>query len=122
MTAQGHQHPHPRSALCHCSVCRPLERPCGCEGCERISRAKASRRLLRFRVIDRAGTLRVLYENGIDMGIMYIELDGYYVYHPAWRGGFWSAAVMRAVADTLDVLNAPWDKKINDYFAAENAS
>ncbi len=29
---------------------------------------------------------------------------------------------MRAVADTLDVLNAPWDKKINDYFAAENAS
>lgn len=69
--------------------------------------------LLRFRVIDSAGSLRVLYENGVDMGVMYVEVDGYYVYQPIQRFGYWSAEVMRAVADTLDVLNKPWDRIVN---------
>lgn len=29
----GHVHPHPFNEDCHCVVCRPLERPCGCAGC-----------------------------------------------------------------------------------------
>lgn len=30
----GHIHPHVISRDCHCVKCRPLERPCGCRGCE----------------------------------------------------------------------------------------
>jgi hypothetical protein len=78
--------------------------------------------LLRFRVIDAAGSLRVLFINGQDMGIMYMEVDGYYVYQPILRSGYWSAEVMRAVADTLDVLNRPWDKIVNAYHESENAA
>lgn len=33
---QGHQHPHEKNADCHCVACRPLERPCDCEGCMRL--------------------------------------------------------------------------------------
>lgn len=29
-----HIHPHAEDVGCHCSTCRPLERPCGCAGCE----------------------------------------------------------------------------------------
>ncbi|AVO22963.1 hypothetical protein HWB57_gp126 [Erwinia phage vB_EamM-Bue1] len=37
----GHVHPHkidkrPYGGGCHCVFCRPLERPCNCEGCAGI--------------------------------------------------------------------------------------
>jgi hypothetical protein len=32
----GHNHPHPKDENCHCITCRPLERPCGCPGCEEL--------------------------------------------------------------------------------------
>lgn len=32
----SHNHPHPPQASCHCVVCKPLERPCDCEGCRAV--------------------------------------------------------------------------------------
>lgn len=38
--AEGHTHPHSHDPNCHCVVCRPLERPCGCKSCSRIENAR----------------------------------------------------------------------------------
>lgn len=73
---------------------------------------------LRFRVIDSAGSLNVFFENGVHMGIMYMEVDGYYVFQPHLRAGYWAAYVMRAIADTLDKLNEPWDLIIQQTIGA----
>lgn len=58
--------------------------------------------------------------NGVDMGEFYMEVDGYYVYVPILRGGFWPAYMLRAVADKLDEVNASWDKQVQDYFNEPN--
>lgn len=36
-----HVHPHAKSANCHCAACRPLDRPCDCEGCIALRKANA---------------------------------------------------------------------------------
>ena len=33
----GHTHPHKKRANCHCIRCRPLERPCDCDGCRSLT-------------------------------------------------------------------------------------
>lgn len=33
----GHTHPHEKRANCHCIRCRPLERPCDCDGCRALT-------------------------------------------------------------------------------------
>lgn len=63
------------------------------------------------------GTLNVFYSNGIFMGELYMEVDGFYVYEPVLRGGFWEAYVLREIADKLDELNKPWQQNIDDYFS-----
>lgn len=35
----GHTHPHAHDQSCHCVACRPLERPCGCFGCQQLVQA-----------------------------------------------------------------------------------
>jgi hypothetical protein len=52
--------------------------------------------------------------NEKEIGFLYIEVDGYYVYQP--NGGpapsCWSAYGMREIADKLDELNREWDKEV----------
>lgn len=57
------------------------------------------------------------YENGVLLGQILMKEDGYYDFWPELKGGYWSAEVLRQIADLLDQLNAPWEKEINDYFA-----
>jgi len=59
---------------------------------------------------------KVEYENGVDMGELYKEIDGYYVYWPIDRKGFWSSVPMRIIADKLDELNADWDREVKEFF------
>ena len=55
-------------------------------------------------------------ENDVYLGDIIAKEDGYYDFWPDLKGGYWSAYVLRAIADLLDDMNASWDKEINDYF------
>lgn len=65
------------------------------------------------------GTYDVIYVNGVNLGELYVEIDGYYVYWPSPRNGFWESHAMREIADKLDELNADWDRSIHEFFEAQ---
>ncbi len=44
--------------------------------------------------------------------------DGYVVFWPENRHGYYTAANLRELADELDYVNAPWDRQVNEYFDA----
>jgi hypothetical protein len=55
--------------------------------------------------------------NDVFLGHVLQKEDGYFDFWPKdEHAGCWPAYLLRALADELDVLNAPWDKEINDYF------
>lgn len=53
--------------------------------------------------------------NGVVVGWLYCEVDGYYVFdmNPTLRG-YTPGWLLRSLADKLDELNAEWDAKIRD--------
>lgn len=55
----GHVHPHKLSRNCHCVFCRPLERPCNCEGCAGIREKK-----FKITMIDYPDLSKPLYAAG----------------------------------------------------------
>ena len=60
----------------------------------------------------------IYFENGIFLGEFIIKEDGYYDFwpeHPS-KDGYWSSYVLREIANTLDELNAPYEKELNEYF------
>lgn len=60
------------------------------------------------------------YYNGVVVGTIYKEVDGYYVFVPVeGKGGFWEAAHLREIADILDDINRAWDTEVRDYFERE---
>jgi hypothetical protein len=40
------------------------------------------------------------------------EVDGYYYFYPALRGGFWASHLLHDVAHKLDALNEAWNQRI----------
>ncbi|MEO5344672.1 MAG: hypothetical protein H7842_15395 [Gammaproteobacteria bacterium SHHR-1] len=58
------------------------------------------------------GGYAVTYRNGVDMGALEMDVDGYYKYWPEQRAGYWDAPPMRAIADLLDHVNAEWDAQV----------
>lgn len=58
-------------------------------------------------------------ENGVKLGQLLREVDGYFVFYPELRGGFWPSYMLREISNKLEGLNAPWDKIISDYFDAQ---
>jgi hypothetical protein len=75
--------------------------------------------LLRFQIKGDCGSLIVKFENGVKLGEMLVNDDGYYVYFPELNEGYWDAGMMRAIADTLDKLNAPWDARVNAFLESQ---
>lgn len=63
---------------------------------------------------------KVYFHNGVFLGEIFPEVDGFYVFYPDLKGGFWEAYVLRAIADYMDELNVPIQKDIEDYFEREN--
>lgn len=59
-------------------------------------------------------TYRVIYYNGVDIGDIEMDVDGYYKYWPMLRGGYWEAEPMREIAYILDQLNEDWDTQIRN--------
>jgi hypothetical protein len=54
----------------------------------------------------------VKYTNGVLMGTIYKEVDGYYVFAPELRGGFWDEHVLQDLFYYLQDLNEEWHKQI----------
>jgi hypothetical protein len=52
----------------------------------------------------------IVFENGICLGHLLKEVDGYFVYYPETRGGFMESWIMRIIADKMDDLNRDWDE------------
>lgn len=49
-----------------------------------------------------------------------MEVDGFYVWEPNHDfRGYLGPHHLRAIADELDRLNAPWEQRIEDYFNKE---
>lgn len=68
--------------------------------------------------VDHAG-YKIFFKNGVFLGDLLIKEDGFYGFWPELRGGYWDSYVLREIADTLDELNAPWQKEIEKYFAEQ---
>jgi hypothetical protein len=63
------------------------------------------------------GEYEVSYYNGIVLGSIYMETGGDYVWDfDRTRAGYWSGHVLRAIADKLEELNAPYELELKEFF------
>ncbi len=63
---------------------------------------------------DRASK-KLLTENGKEIGLLYLDVDGYYYYEPAGTGGY-SSYHLREIASVLDDINKPYQDQLDEYF------
>lgn len=49
---------------------------------------------------------------------IYMEVDGFYYFDPN-AVGYFTAHQLRWIADELDQMNAPWEKKLDEFFKNE---
>ena len=64
----------------------------------------------------------LFYDNGILLGEVYCEIDGYYVFIPkifAFNRGYWSEHLLIEIANLLGLLNEYYDKDVQRYFNKE---
>ena len=59
-------------------------------------------------------SFRVESENGVHLGELLKEVDGFYVYYPESTQGCWSEAPLRLIADKLAFLNKEWSEIIDN--------
>lgn len=52
--------------------------------------------------------------NDVDIGDIYQEVDGYYVFQFYRCDGSFDAPILRGIADLLDEINKPWNDIINN--------
>lgn len=59
---------------------------------------------------------------GRNIGQLLREVDGYFVFYPEQRGGFWPEHMLIEIAGMLHTINANWNAEINQYFDAQAQS
>lgn len=64
-------------------------------------------------------TYNVKTNGGLKLGEFYREVDGFYVFYPEERKGFYSEEYLGALIFELQQLNAPWKENIRKYFENE---
>jgi hypothetical protein len=62
------------------------------------------------------GEYEVYYENRVFMGHLLMKEDGFYDFWPDLKGGYWSAHILREIADKLDEINAPYERELEEFF------
>ncbi len=50
-------------------------------------------------------TYSIIFSNGVNLGEIVQDVDGFYKYWPKSRGGYWEAEPLRAIAALLDHLD-----------------
>lgn len=53
------------------------------------------------------------HENGVELGEILADVDGFYYFWPRFRYGSWDEAVLRAIADLLTEKNKAWREQID---------
>ncbi len=61
----------------------------------------------------------VLFDNGVKLGEILRDHDGFFYFWSELRGGFWEAYILRDIADKCDELNAPYQRQIDEFFAGQ---
>ena len=58
----------------------------------------------------------VIYENGVKLGHLLREVDGFFVWYPPHpsNGGAWNSHIIRNIANKLDELNKEWEEFVNN--------
>ncbi len=60
---------------------------------------------------------QVQHTNGVRLGKMYKEIDGFFVFSPdPYLTGFYESAPLHWLADELDRLNKEWNDRLDTYF------
>jgi len=60
------------------------------------------------------GAYRVHYGGSSEhLGLIYKEVDGFYVFNVRNNNGFWDAYIMRLIADKLDEMNKDYADLVN---------
>lgn len=59
--------------------------------------------------------LHLFYENGVKLGEVCEDVDGYYYFWPIIQGGYWPAELMKAIFELLELINYEWDKEVNEF-------
>jgi len=52
------------------------------------------------------------FDNGVKLGEVFSDVDGYQKFWPELRGGYWDTWVLREIADYVDSLNKEWDEQV----------
>ena len=76
-------------------------------------------RLFKYIEFGQNKSFKVISQNGKEIGELYIECDGFYVFiftQEQVNAGFWSAHYFREIADKIDELNKEWEREIETYF------
>lgn len=81
--------------------------------------------LYRDKLIAVLGDGRMLYNynlgesyiDGMFMGSVYKEVDGYYHWDPAALSGIWSENLLQVIVNILKDLNKEWDKEVREALA-----
>lgn len=69
--------------------------------------------LIKYKWNDATNTYKVRAYNDAEMGEFYQEIDGYYVFDPILKSGYWPSEMLRAIADELDNLNKEWNEEVH---------
>lgn len=70
--------------------------------------------MIKERKID--GGFELYYSNGVPMGEVLMDVDGYYKYWPITTGGYWDEGSLTYVLEYLKEKNKEWDERINEFF------
>ena len=66
------------------------------------------------------GLYKIYAPNNQRLGNFELDIDGsFYFWQNEKSTSFWTAWVLRAIADELDLLNKPFDKELELYFKAD---
>lgn len=65
---------------------------------------------------DKRDCKKIYIDNGVYIGEFVLNDDGYWVYFPEHKGGYWDEYFLRLVLDKLSAMNKPWDEEVNKYF------
>jgi hypothetical protein len=58
------------------------------------------------------GFIKVYAYNGVQVGEMYIECDGYWVFQPVLRNGYWESWMLMHLGRKLHKLNRKWHQQV----------
>lgn len=56
--------------------------------------------------------------NGVFLGHIHKDVDGYFYFWPDLKGGSWDGHVLRGIANKLSELNAEWVKIMDKEFSS----